>query len=123
VRISPEIDRHCEANVFSLAEGSIWPRPLWRGRAGSPGSLAQGRLHRDDPGTEESSPISSQTERNASHCREVRALEGRPERARRDVGAVLQPHTTDEGGEPQGFRKGAATGATGGKGEASERIC
>jgi hypothetical protein len=56
VRISPEIDRHCEANVFSLAEGSIWPRPLLRGRAGSPGSLAQGRLHRDDPGTEESSP-------------------------------------------------------------------
>jgi hypothetical protein len=23
-----------------------------------------------------------------------------------DVGAVLQPHSTDEGGEPQGSRKG-----------------
>jgi hypothetical protein len=80
-------------------------------------------LHRVDPGTEESSPISSHTERIASHCREVRALEGRPESARRDVGAVLQPHSTDEGGEPQGFRKGAATGPSGGKGEASVRIC
>src|SRR5215831_2907255 len=27
----------------------------WRGRADSPGSLAQGMLHRDGPGTEESS--------------------------------------------------------------------
>ena len=55
--------------------------------------------------------------------REARATKGRLEEARRDVGAVLQPHITDEGGEPQGFRKGAATGPTVGKGEASVRIC
>ena len=38
--------------------------------------------------------------------REVRATEGRPKEARTDLGAVLQPHSTDEGGEPQGSRKG-----------------
>ena len=38
--------------------------------------------------------------------REVRATKGRPEEARTDPGAVLQPHSTDEGGEPQGSRKG-----------------
>jgi len=38
-------------------------------------------------------------------------------------GAVLQPYSTDEGGEPQGSRKGAATASTGGKGEADVRIC
>src|SRR5215471_9603717 len=36
----------------------------------------------------------------------VRATKGRPEEARTDLGAVLQPHSTDEGGEPQGSRKG-----------------
>jgi hypothetical protein len=55
--------------------------------------------------------------------REVRATEGRPEEARMDLGAVLQPHSTDEGGEPQGSRQGAATASTGGKGEAGVRIC
>ncbi len=38
--------------------------------------------------------------------REVRATKGRPEEARTDAGAVLQPYSTDEGGEPQGSRKG-----------------
>ena len=42
--------------MFTPAEGSIWQRPILRGRADSPGSLAQGMLHRDGPGTEESSP-------------------------------------------------------------------
>ena len=38
--------------------------------------------------------------------REVRATKGRPEEARTDLGAVLRPRSTDEGGEPQGSRKG-----------------
>jgi len=42
---------------------------------------------------------------------------------RKDGGAVLQPHSTSEGGEPQGSRKGAATEPAGGKGEAGVRIC
>ena len=37
--------------------------------------------------------------------REVRATKGRPEEAWTDLGAVLQPRSTDEGREPQGSRK------------------
>src|SRR5271157_132088 len=74
-----------------------------RGRADSPGSLAQGMLHRDGPGTEESSP-SPLTPGGPPLVmdREVRATKGRPEEARTDAGAVLRPYSTDEGGEPQG---------------------
>ena len=93
--------------MFASAEGSIWRRPLVRGRADSPGSLAQGMLHRDGPGTEESSP-SPLTPGGPPPAmgREERATKGRPEEARTDVGAVLRPHSTGEGGEPQGSRKG-----------------
>jgi hypothetical protein len=91
--------------VFNPAEGSIRQRPLWRGRADSPGSLAQGMLHRDGPGTEESSP-SPLAPGPLEMGREVRATKGRPEEAGTDAGAVLPPHSTDEGGEPQGSRKG-----------------
>src|SRR5215471_13934162 len=77
----------------------------WRGRADSPGSLAQGMLHRDGPGTEKSSP-SPLAPGPLEMGREVRATKGRPEEAGTDAGAVLQPHRTDEGGEPQGSRKG-----------------
>jgi hypothetical protein len=107
VRISPEIVHLCEADVFSPAEGSIRQRPLLRGRADSPGSLAQGMLHRDGPGTEESSPSPLTPGGPPLEMgREVRATKGRPEEARTDLGAGLQPHSTDEGGEPQGSRKG-----------------
>ncbi len=89
------------------AEGSIWRRPLLRGRADSPGSLAQGMLHRDGPGTEESSPSPLTPGGPPLEMgREVRATKGRPEEARTDAGAVLRPYSTDEGGEPQGSRKG-----------------
>src|SRR5262245_46739614 len=78
-----------------------------RGRAGSPGPLAQGMLHRDGPETEESSPSPLTPGGPPLEMgREVRATEGRPEEARMDLGAVLQPHSTDEGGEPQGSRTG-----------------
>src|SRR5215475_10963012 len=78
-----------------------------RGRADSPGSLAQGMLHRDGPGTEESSPSPPTPGGPPLEMgREVRATEGRPEEARMDLGAVLQPHSTDEGGEPQGSARG-----------------
>jgi hypothetical protein len=48
--------------------------------------------------------------------------EGRPKGARKDGGAVLRPHSTDEGGEPQGSER-AAMESTGEKGETSARIC
>jgi len=49
-------------------------------------------LHRDGPGTEESSP-SPHTPGGPplEMGREVRATKGRPEDARTDAGAVLQP--------------------------------
>src|SRR5277367_641703 len=48
-------------------------------------------------------PISSHTRRNASGLgREKRATKGRPKEARIDGRAVLQPHSTGEGGELQG---------------------
>jgi hypothetical protein len=104
--------------VFSLAEGSIRRRPLLRGRADSPGSLAQGMLHRDGPETEESSPSPLTPGGTPLEMgREVRATKGRPEEARRDAGAVLQPYSTNEGGEPQGSRTGRPRNPREGRGK------
>ena len=49
--------------------------------------------------------------------REVRATKGRPEEARRDAGAVLQPYSTDEGGEPQGSGNGRPRNPLEGRGK------
>jgi len=118
VRISPEILSCREADVFPEAEGSIWRRPLLRGRADSPGSLAQGMLHRDGPGTEESSPSPLTPGGPPLEMdREVRATKGRPEEARTDAGAVLQPYSTDEGGEPQGSGNGQPRNPLEGRGK------
>ena len=109
---------HCEVHVIAAAEDSTWPRPLLRGRADSPGSLAQGMLHRDGPGTEESS--SSPLTPGGPPLvvgREVRATKGRPEEARMDAGAVLRPYSTEEGGEPQGSRKGRPRNPLEGRGK------
>ena len=107
VRISTEIFSRPDADVFSLAEGSIRHDRYCEVARGSAVSLAQGMFHRDWPGTQESSPSPPRPQRNASGCGlEVRATKGRPEEARKDAGAVLQPHSTDEGGEPQGSCKG-----------------
>jgi hypothetical protein len=42
---------------------------------------------------------------------------GRPEEARTDAGAVLRPNSTDEGGEPQGSRKGRPRNPLEGRGK------
>jgi hypothetical protein len=75
-------------------------------------------LHRDGPGTEESSP-SPLTPGGPPPAmgREERATKGRPEEARTDVGAVLRPHSTGEGGEPQGSRKGRPRNPREGRGK------
>ena len=75
-------------------------------------------LHRDGPGTEESSP-SPLTPGGPplGMGREVRATKGRPEEARTDAGAVLRPYSTDEGGEPQGSRKGRPRNPLEGRGK------
>jgi hypothetical protein len=89
-----------------------------RGRADSPGSLAQGMLHRDGPGTEESSPSPLPPGGPPLvRGREVRATKGRPEEARTDAGAVLRPHSTDEGGKPQGSGNGRPRNPLEGRGK------
>ena len=63
-------------------------------------------------------PISSHTRRTASSKgREVRATKGRPEEARTDAGAVLQPYSTDEGGKPQGSGNGRPRNPLEGRGK------
>jgi hypothetical protein len=49
--------------------------------------------------------------------REIRATKGRPEEARTDAGAVLQPYSTDEGGEPQGSGNGRPRNPLEGRGK------
>jgi len=118
VRVSTEILYRSDANVFSLADGSIRQRPLLRGRAGIGGVPSPGQAPQGWPRNRRELPISSHTRRTASGLgREVRATEGRPEEARRDGRAVLQPHTTDEGGELQGSRKGRPQGPLEGRGK------
>lgn len=53
---------------------------------------------------------------------EVSCNQAKAEVAGTDSGEVLRPHSTVEGGEPQGSRAGAATVSTGGKGETAGRI-
>src|SRR2546428_10176127 len=63
--------------------------------------------HRDDQEPKESpQPPPTQGGPPLGMGREVRATKGRPEEARTDAGAVLQPYSTDEGGEPQGSGNG-----------------
>src|SRR5215469_13361570 len=90
------------------------------GGLGSAVSLAQGKLHRDGPGTEESSP-SPPTPGGSPLAmgRAVRATKGRPEEAWTDAGAVLRPHITEEGGEPQGSREGRPRHPLEGRGKQS----
>ena len=85
MRISTEIERVPMPTCLTTAEGSIRQRPLCEVVLGSAVSLAQGMLHRDGPGTEESSP-SPLTPGGLplEWGREVRATKGRPEEARKD---------------------------------------
>ena len=52
---------------------------------------------------------------------EVNRSQAKAEEAGTDSGEVLRTHSTDEGGEPQGSREGAATVSTGGKGGTAGR--
>ena len=109
--------------------------PLCEGCSGSPESLARGMLTKGfpvNPGELPASPhIWAQVSPNPKTpgLRGVRVAPVRSERPSSGVScdqgnggagkgrrAVLRFHSTDEGGEPQGSREGAATISTGGKG-------
>ena len=99
MRVSPEIVHRCEADVVQPAEGSIWPRPLFA-RSGrlagvpSPGHAPQGW---------------SQEPKRAPDLLLSRGgtpLQGLTGGVADGSGAVVETHSTGEGGEPQGSRKG-----------------
>src|SRR2546429_8876370 len=93
--------------------------PIWHYTFPSPGHAPQGW-----PRNRRELPISSHTRRTASgNGSGGTRNQGSTGGSMDGSGAVLQPYSTDEGGEPQGSRKGAATASTGGKGEADVRIC
>ena len=105
MRISTEIGLRSDADVFM--SGRQHPAATaMRGRAGIGGVSSPGHVSTGVAQEPKRAPhlLSAQEER-LRMGRKVSATKGRPEEARTDGRAVLQPHSTDEGGEPQGFRK------------------
>ena len=108
---SEEVGREDSAPKSNLV---AMPTPLTRRKAasgsdrysevvlGSPESLARGMLPQGLPRNPRELAISS---RNAVMGGNG-VPEGRPKGARKDGGAVLRPHSTGEGGEPQGSARG-----------------
>jgi hypothetical protein len=81
---APKSLYRCDADAFSLAEGSIWQRPLWRGRAGVAGVPSPGHASKEIGREPKRAPhLLPHQEERLLH-REVREPEGRPEGSRRD---------------------------------------
>ncbi len=85
-------------------------RPILRGRAGSPESLARGMLPKGFPMNPGELTIFARESGNA-------AVKGDQRRLHTDGGAVLRTRSTEEGGEPQGFRKERPRDPLEGRGE------
>jgi hypothetical protein len=120
---SSEIVSRGDADAVSLAEGSIRQRPLTRGRAGIAGVPSPGHVSKGIVQEPKRAPhlLPHQEERLLD--REVRAPKGRPEGARRDGEQSYKLIVPVKVENRRASRKGAATASTGGKGEASVRIC
>jgi hypothetical protein len=115
---APKSVHRSDADVFSLAEGSIRQRPRSRGRAGIGGVPSPGHVSKEIGRELKRAPHLLRARKKCFFSgREVRAPEGRPEGARTEGGAVLQPRSTAEGGEPQGSRKGRPRNPLEGRGE------
>ena len=103
---TPKSVHSSDADVFEKAEGSIQQQPLLRGCAGIGGVSSPGHVSKEVGREPKRAPHSlPHQEERLWMGREIRATKGRPKEARKDGRAVLQPHSTGEGGEPQGFRK------------------
>jgi hypothetical protein len=122
---APKTFCRCDADAVSLAEGCIWYTGS-RGVPGSPGSLVRGMLSKRLPANAGELTISAILKLGMVHpdsnepgpgsgedvFRAERMIldvavsrhQGRPEGAGTDRRAVLEPHSTREGGEPQGSR-------------------
>lgn len=92
----------------------------------NPGGLAissEARAQvRPDPNRTRSSGYEGMPGRSEQPLTEVTGGQAQAEVAGTDSGEVLRTHSTDEGGEPQGSRSGAATISIGGKGGTAGRI-
>jgi len=81
---APKSEHCCDADAVNLAEGSIWQRPPWRGRAGVAGVPSPGHVSKEIGREPKRAPhLLSHQEERLLH-REVRDPEGRPEGPRRD---------------------------------------
>lgn len=116
---------HCDANAVTLAEGSIW-RTVMRGAAGIAGVSSPGHAYKGisrEPrrascfsviwASGGAQPKGTWSPEGEGCLREKRTTLKRSLLMPRETGgagkgkeAVLRFHSTDEGGEPQGSRKG-----------------
>jgi hypothetical protein len=134
---APKSFLRCDADAVSLAEGSIRTTAMrgWPGVAGvpSPGHAFKGisreprrsrylsrrwawcRPEPKTPGPMEHARAAA-WEANNPHRRET-CRQGRPEAAATGRREVLRPHSTDEGGQSQGSRKGRPRHPLEGRGE------
>ena len=89
----------CDADVVEVAEGSIRDDRNCEGRTEIAGVASSGHVSKGIP----------QEPRRARHLSAHQSgnaiAKGDQRRPRMDGRAVLRPHSTCEGGEPQGFRK------------------
>ena len=98
MKISSENSPDRDADAVRRAEGSTRAPVYGKGVPGSPESLAQGMLPKRFPTNPGELTISARKSGNAD-------AKGDRRRPSTDGGAVLRTRSTDEGGEPQGFRK------------------
>ena len=107
---APKSLYRCDADAFSLAEGSIWQRPLRRGRAGVAGVPSPGHVSKEIGREPKRAPhLLPHQEERLLH-REVRDPAGRPEGSRRDGEQSYNLIVPVKGGEPQGFPQGSGHG-------------
>ena len=126
MRVQLRNRRSCDADAVSRAEGCIRATVNARLFPGSPESLAQGMLSQRLPVNPGEllvssrmgcgSPVDKRTrsavaaegrrQKRRTSDAEVTCRQGKPEVAAIGRRAVLRTHSTYEGGEPQGSRKG-----------------
>jgi hypothetical protein len=126
MRISSEIFNRRDADAVSLAEGSTWTTDM-RGGFGVAGVPSPGHVFTETSREPRRAPClfaqwgvvypeynrtgstvaaEGRRQKRRTSAAEVTCRQGKPEAAATGRRAVLRTHSTDEGGEPQGSRKG-----------------
>ena len=114
---SSEILHHRHADAVSRAEGSIRQRPVLRGPVGVAGVPSPGHVFKETGQEPKRAPHLLAHQEDASGW-VARYMQPRVDRRKHEDGrAVLRPHSTEEGGEPQGSRKGRPRNPLEGRGK------